>query len=142
MQANITYSTPEGGNISFKSFRALASFISRRQQVTWTRSVRMDDEHLADPEARNHAATLLAFAQSANMFPDRNGNCSWRGSHLNTLMWNHSAMQEHIAKLREWYKERLTIVDPVSKLLACGDEGVGAFASIDDIVKAVHRALS
>lgn len=85
MKASILYSTPEGGQISFKSFKALASFISRRQQVTWTRSVRTADERLVDPEAHGHAATLLAFAQSANMFPDRNGNCSWRGSHPNTL---------------------------------------------------------
>lgn len=61
---------------------------------------------------------------------------------MNTLMWNHPATQEHIAKLREWHKERLTIVDPVSKLLACGEAGIGALAPVDDIVKAVRRALS
>ena len=35
----------------------------------------------------------------------------------------------------------VTVIPPVSKRLACGDVGVGAMASVDDIVAAVAEAL-
>ena len=36
----------------------------------------------------------------------------------------------------------LTVVSPVTKLLACGDEGIGGMAGIDAIIEAVNKALS
>lgn len=54
---------------------------------------------------------------------------------MNTMMWNNPLTQQHLnmLKTREW-----EIIPPVSKVLACGDEGMGAMAHIDDIVKAVN----
>jgi phosphopantothenoylcysteine decarboxylase len=54
---------------------------------------------------------------------------------MNTEMWSHPATQEHIDILNRWY--RLTIVNPVSKLLACGDEGIGGIAETHDIIAAI-----
>ena len=55
---------------------------------------------------------------------------------MNTHMWDHPATTEHLAALQRWYPH-LTIVDPVAKRLACGDDGLGALAPIDAIVAAV-----
>ncbi len=55
---------------------------------------------------------------------------------MNTMMWNHPLTGVHIEILRTWYK--LTVVEPVCKRLACGDEGMGAMADIENIVKAVN----
>ena len=58
---------------------------------------------------------------------------------MNTKMWEHPATAEHLATLRRWHGQRLTIVDPISKVLACGDEGMGAMASIDTIAQQVKQ---
>lgn len=54
---------------------------------------------------------------------------------MNARMWNHPVTARHLEILRQWY--RLTVVDPVCKTLACGEEGIGALADIDDIVKVI-----
>jgi phosphopantothenoylcysteine decarboxylase len=53
---------------------------------------------------------------------------------MNTLMFEHPATHEHLAKLNEWYY-KLRVINPVSKVLACGDSGLGAMAPIEEIVK-------
>jgi len=58
---------------------------------------------------------------------------------MNTHMWEHPATQEHLTKLHGWYPG-LTIVDPIAKRLACGDDGTGALAPIASIIAAVARA--
>lgn len=58
---------------------------------------------------------------------------------MNTMMWGHPATTEHLAILRRWYPH-LTVVEPATKRLACGDTGVGALAPIDDIVHAIGAA--
>jgi phosphopantothenoylcysteine decarboxylase len=58
---------------------------------------------------------------------------------MNTAMWEHPLTQPQIAVLRDVL--RALVVDPVAQLLACGDVGVGAMASVDTIVAAVHSAL-
>lgn len=78
--------TPEGGEIGCGSLAAFAKFIWRRAHVTWTRSVRIDDGCLTDPDAHERAVGLLAFAQDAHLFTDKNGNCSWRGREADTLV--------------------------------------------------------
>ena len=55
---------------------------------------------------------------------------------MNTKMWEHPATDLHIEQLREWYD--LKVVQPVSKKLACGDEGMGALAPIEHIVQSVN----
>lgn len=57
---------------------------------------------------------------------------------MNTHMWNHPVTAEHINKLKEW---GVSIVPPVSKKLACGDEGMGALAEIYDIYCGVNDML-
>eukprot|EP01006_Ploeotia_vitrea_P043392 TRINITY_DN66724_c4_g4_i1.p2 TRINITY_DN66724_c4_g4~~TRINITY_DN66724_c4_g4_i1.p2 ORF type:complete len:207 (-),score=84.97 TRINITY_DN66724_c4_g4_i1:499-1119(-) len=54
---------------------------------------------------------------------------------MNTLMWDHPLTAKHLAVLTN--ELNITVVPPVSKTLACGDTGVGAMASVDDIANAV-----
>lgn len=60
---------------------------------------------------------------------------------MNTCMWEHPSTEEHLATLRRWHGERLILVPPVAKRLACGDEGMGALAPITNIVQAIRLAL-
>ena len=53
---------------------------------------------------------------------------------MNTVMWRQRITGTHIRTLEE---RGVRIVPPVSKLLACGDEGVGAMAEVDTIVNVV-----
>lgn len=55
---------------------------------------------------------------------------------MNTKMWNHPVTSEHVAKLSSWgYKQ----IPPISKLLMCGDQGVGAMAEVDTIVDTIAQ---
>ncbi len=81
---------------------------------------------------------------------------------MNTLMWQHPATVRHFRQLAadtgageppagldlldlvEWINKhcpRLRVVPPVTKLLACNDEGIGAMADIEALVKVVEDAL-
>ncbi|MFA5358723.1 MAG: flavoprotein [Patescibacteria group bacterium] len=57
---------------------------------------------------------------------------------MNTKMWQSSFTATHLQSLKNIFQ--LCVVPPVSKKLACGDEGVGALAAITDIVAAVGVA--
>jgi len=78
---------------------------------------------------------------------------------MNTLMWQHPATLRHFRQLAndagagdppsgldledllEWINSHcsfLYVVSPVKKVLACGDEGIGAMASLEEIVEAVE----
>lgn len=52
---------------------------------------------------------------------------------MNTKMWDHAATGRHVQALRGM---RVAVLPPVSKTLACGDVGVGAMASVGDVVAA------
>jgi phosphopantothenoylcysteine decarboxylase len=76
---------------------------------------------------------------------------------MNTLMWQHPLTARHLRQLAadegiqipaaisleelpDWINRhggRLRVVGPVTKVLACGDEGIGAMASVEEIVAAV-----
>lgn len=101
-------------------------------------------------ELRKQAAVLVIAPCSANtMAKLSNGICdnlltcvarAWDMNRpiiiapaMNTHMWNHPITAEQIYRLAGL---KYTIVQPQSKLLACGDTGNGAMADIDDIV---HR---
>jgi phosphopantothenoylcysteine decarboxylase len=76
---------------------------------------------------------------------------------MNTLMWQHPLTARHLRQLAadegmqvpaeksqdelpEWINRhcrRLRLVGPVTKVLACGDEGIGAMAEVEQIVAAV-----
>lgn len=58
---------------------------------------------------------------------------------MNPNMWKHKAVQENIKKLKEW---GVTFVEPETGLVACGDEGQGRLASIEEIYKAALNAIT
>lgn len=55
---------------------------------------------------------------------------------MNTLMWEHPATKDHIAKITEW---GIDVIPPIEKTLFCGDTGIGALANIDDIIKSIRE---
>ncbi len=58
---------------------------------------------------------------------------------MNTRMWEHTAVQESMAKLRS---RGHTIAGPAAGELACGDQGPGRLADVPDIVRAVELSLA
>ena len=57
---------------------------------------------------------------------------------MNTFMWHQRITAEHLATLRQ---RGVEVVSPVVKALACGDTGMGAMATVDDVVAATVEAL-
>jgi phosphopantothenoylcysteine decarboxylase len=55
---------------------------------------------------------------------------------MNTEMWIDPVTDEHFAALWKRF-HKLTVVEPESKLLACGDTGIGAMARIESIIEAI-----
>ncbi|HTE20011.1 MAG TPA: flavoprotein [Armatimonadota bacterium] len=81
---------------------------------------------------------------------------------MNTLMWEHPATARHLRQLLadhggadappgldagalcEWINAhcpRLAVIPPQSKRLACGDEGMGGLAAVEEIVRGVRDRL-
>lgn len=58
---------------------------------------------------------------------------------MNTMMWNNKPTLEQISLLRNWGS---TVIEPIEKRLACNDIGMGAMASVEDIVRTIERAPS
>lgn len=58
---------------------------------------------------------------------------------MNTSMWSHPLTAKQLKVLTD--ELGVTVVSPVSKLLACGDLGVGAMANVDTIVKVTASVL-
>lgn len=56
---------------------------------------------------------------------------------MNTAMWKHPFTQPSLARLQSL---GISVIPPVRKVLACGDIGDGAMASVQDIVLAVQAA--
>lgn len=57
---------------------------------------------------------------------------------MNTKMWQNEAVQNSLKILKE---RGFSVVGPISKVLACGDEGMGALANPKDIVLRSARVL-
>lgn len=57
---------------------------------------------------------------------------------MNTFMWHQRITGTHLSSLRE---RGVHIVPPISKKLACGDEGVGAMAEVSDVIEVAVRLL-
>lgn len=53
---------------------------------------------------------------------------------MNSMMWDHPITSNHIYTLRQW---GVDFVNPISKVLYCGDEGVGAMADIREIISKI-----
>ncbi|KAF9421646.1 hypothetical protein BGZ94_008790 [Podila epigama] len=58
---------------------------------------------------------------------------------MNTNMWNHKFTAKHLAVLKQELGYR--VIPPISKLLACGDLGVGAMAEYRTIVDAIKAEV-
>jgi phosphopantothenoylcysteine synthetase/decarboxylase len=58
---------------------------------------------------------------------------------MNGKMWLHPATQANVATLKSW-KHRF--IEPAEGLLACGYEGVGRLAAVEEIVKDVQALLN
>ena len=56
---------------------------------------------------------------------------------MNTVMWEHPIVQRNITWLTD--SGRFTILPPCKKRLACGDEGLGALAEVNDILTALNK---
>lgn len=56
---------------------------------------------------------------------------------MNPQMWEHPAVKSNIARLKSFNN---VICGPIAGVVACGEEGFGHIASIEDIVKSVEAA--
>ena len=80
---------------------------------------------------------------------------------MNTAMYNHPLTKQQLTTIQNFFttstttttsKEQeqqqqqrtttITIIQPQSKLLACGDIGNGALASVDTIIQSVRNVIS
>ena len=57
---------------------------------------------------------------------------------MNPAMYAHPAVQENIEKLKKW---GVGFIEPAVGLVACGDEGRGRLAEIEDIFKAAKDVI-
>lgn len=78
----------------------------------------------------NDALTAIALATRAPILiaPAMNGK-----------MWLHPATQRNVDTLKGW---GAAFVEPAEGLLACGYEGVGRLAPVEDILAAAHATLA
>jgi phosphopantothenoylcysteine synthetase/decarboxylase len=60
---------------------------------------------------------------------------------MNTRMWNSPILQDNLDKLHRLLGPRFKMVQPVSKNLACKEEGMGAMASVDQIFAQISGIL-
>lgn len=58
---------------------------------------------------------------------------------MNTVMWDQPVVQQHLATL---VGRGARVVEPVSGLLACGEEGAGKLATPEAIIAAIATALT
>jgi phosphopantothenoylcysteine decarboxylase len=54
---------------------------------------------------------------------------------MNTQMWNHPVTNKQIKLLKDF---GITVINPIEKMLACGEFGVGAIPEIDTIVSIIQ----
>ena len=57
---------------------------------------------------------------------------------MNTEMYNHPLTSSQLATLRSWGVE---VIEPVEKVLACGDVGKGAVPPVDEVVERIRVLL-
>ena len=72
---------------------------------------------------------------------------------MNTAMWEHPLTQQQLQTIQSFAGEQASllsssgrgllvqIIAPQSKLLACGEVGVGALASVDEILQSVRNVV-
>ena len=57
---------------------------------------------------------------------------------MNTEMYNHPLTERQLDQLREW---KVRVIEPVEKVLACGDVGKGALPPVDSVVDIIRDTL-
>ena len=111
-------------------------------------------------DLRNWADLLLVAPLSAHSLAKfRNGFCddvlssvvrAWDfDKHLllapamNTAMWEHVLTREQLSAIRQFASnpERVLVIQPMVKTLACGDHGNGALAPVNDILDVVQSTV-
>lgn len=60
---------------------------------------------------------------------------------MNTRMWSYPAVKRNLCTIEGDLGDRLTVVGPQIKDLACGEEGMGAMAEPVEIIAAVEKTL-
>jgi len=56
---------------------------------------------------------------------------------MNTRMWDNKLTQHHFDLASKYYN--VTVVDPVEKVLADGDEGIGGLADDETIIEVINK---
>lgn len=81
------------------------------------------------------ACGIADDALSTVLMALRRGTPCVLGPAMNTEMWFHPVVQRNL----QWIADlgRYTVVQPVEKRLACGDVGVGALASPEDLLASI-----
>ena len=62
---------------------------------------------------------------------------------MNTAMWDHALTQEQLSTIQKFAvnPNKVIVIDPMVKILACGDHGKGALALVDDILQTVQSTI-
>jgi len=62
---------------------------------------------------------------------------------MNTAMWDHKLTQEQLTAIQKFAvdPDKVIVIDPMVKTLACGDHGKGALAPVDDILQIVKSTI-
>ncbi len=57
---------------------------------------------------------------------------------MNPRMWNHPAVQKNVETLKE---RDVTIIEPATGVVACGDKGTGKLESVDKIIEVIQTLV-
>ncbi|KAI8899465.1 flavoprotein [Globomyces pollinis-pini] len=58
---------------------------------------------------------------------------------MNTAMWEHPITSTQLTQIKSW--NFVTIINPITKLLACGDLGIGAMEETNKIAEMLKESL-
>ena len=61
---------------------------------------------------------------------------------MNTAMWDHPITRQQLETIKKFStNEKVVVIEPAVKTLACGEIGAGALAELDDIISTVKKSL-
>ena len=129
-----------------------------RDKDEWIGSGYMKDQKIPHIDLRNWADMILiapltanTLAKLANGMADNLLTSVMRAwdiekpvvvvPAMNTHMWEREITRDHLQMLKKWFKNYM-MISPISKKLACGDTGMGAMATVSDIVSMINMVRS